>query len=451
MKVPQTVFREYDLRGIAGKELTSDFAFRLGRAFATYLYQKNLKKEVVIGHDNRATSPLLTESLIMGLQKSGANVTFIGEVPTPVFYFSNHKYTFPAGIMVTASHNPPEYNGFKLVVNRKSIFGPQIQEVRKIMEEGAFPEGDGLFSQREVLSEYLASLQNALRLHRKVKVVVDCGNGTAGPTAVAALTRIGAEVIPLYCESDHTFPHHLPDPVVPENMADLISAVRESRAELGIGIDGDGDRIGLCDNQGNLIWGDKILALLAEEVLAENPGAWVIFDVKCSLVLEEEIKRLGGKPLMWKTGHSLIEDKMHQVKAPVAGELSGHLYFQDHWYGFDDAIYSAGRVLQYLSRKKETLSELIARLKPFFATPEIRMEVPDEKKFKIVELLKERLLDNRYKVVTIDGVKVYFDDGWGLVRASNTQPALVLRFEATTEERAKEIQKFLTDLLHSFI
>ncbi|MFH0797064.1 MAG: phosphomannomutase/phosphoglucomutase [Candidatus Omnitrophota bacterium] len=450
MKVEKSIFREYDLRGIADKELTPEFAFGLGQAFADYIGKEGAAKKVVVGHDNRKTSPALSEKLMAGLQASGVEVFFLGEVPTPVFYLANHKYSFPAGIMVTASHNPPAYNGFKLVVRRKSIFGQQIQSLREIMESlEPLPSPEKILYQKlEMETEYQSEIKARIRLVRPVKAVVDCGNGTAGPLTTAILSEIGVEVIPLYCESDNTFPHHLPDPVVPENMADLIKKVRETGAELGIGIDGDGDRIGLCDEEGNLIWGDKILALLSRDILMENPGASIVFDVKCSKALEEEIARLGGKPVMWKTGHSLIEDKMHEIGAPAAGELSGHLYFGDHWYGFDDAIYSASRFLQYLAGQKEKLSQLVAGLTPYYATPEIRVEVPDEEKFNVVERLKAEL-SGKYNVSTIDGVKVYFEDGWGLVRASNTQPALVLRFEAKTEKRLSEIQSFLTTLLNS--
>jgi phosphomannomutase / phosphoglucomutase len=448
MQVNKTIFREYDLRGLANTELSADFAFGLGRAFVVYLEKKGVAKKVLVGHDNRATSPLFSERLTAGLRKSGAEVVFLGEVPTPTFYFAGRTHAEPAGIMVTASHNPPAYNGFKLLVNDRNLFGPQIQEIRELMESGKFLSGNGGFTQIEVVPEYLAAIKKAFRLDRPVKVVLDCGNGTAGPVALPALVELGAEVIPLYCNSDNTFPHHLADPVVPENMADLAAKVKESGAELGIGIDGDGDRIGLCDEQGNLVWGDKILALLSEEIISENPGAAIVFDVKCSQALEDEITRLGGRPLMWKTGHSLIENKMHEVNAKVAGELSGHLYFGDHWYGFDDAIYASGRVLQYLSRRKEKLSSLLGRLKQYYATPEIRMEIADEKKFGLVERLKEKI-SGKYKISDIDGVKVYFGDGWGLVRASNTQPALVLRFEADTEKRLHEIQSFFTELLAS--
>ncbi len=448
MTVNKNIFREYDLRGMVNTELTADFAFELGRAFIVYLKKKGADKKVLVGHDNRATSPLFSERLTAGLRKSGADVTFLGEVPTPAFYFADRTLAFPAGIMVTASHNPPEYNGFKLLINHQSIFGPQIQEIRGLMESGNFLSGNGGFAQIKIIPDYLAAIKKVFRLNRPIKVVLDCGNGTAGPVALPALIGLGAEIIPLYCDSDNTFPHHLADPVVPKNMADLIEKVKETGAELGIGIDGDGDRIGLCDEEGNLVWGDKILALLAEEIITESPGATIVFDVKCSKALEEEILRLGGRPLMWKTGHSLIEDKMHETGAKVAGELSGHLYFGDHWYGFDDAIYASGRVLQYLSRSKEKLSTLLKRLKQYYATPEIRMEVPDEKKFALVERLKEKIF-GKYRISDIDGVKVYFEDGWGLVRASNTQPALVLRFEADTEKRLREIQSFLTELLAS--
>ncbi|MBU2495077.1 MAG: phosphomannomutase/phosphoglucomutase [Candidatus Omnitrophota bacterium] len=448
MHVNKTIFREYDLRGLANTELTADFAFGLGQAFVVYLEKNGFVKKVLVGADNRATSPLFSERLMAGLRESGADVTFLGEVPTPTFYFASRTLSFPAGIMVTASHNPPAYNGFKLLVNYQSIFGPQIQEIRELMEAGKFRSGNGGFKQLQVVPDYLAAIKKAFQLDRSIKVVLDCGNGTAGPVALPALIGLGAEVIPLYCNSDNTFPHHLADPVVPKNMADLVKKVKESGAELGIGIDGDGDRIGLCDEEGNLVWGDKILALLSEEVISENPGATIVFDVKCSKTLEEEITRLGGKPLMWKTGHSLIEDKMHEVGAKVAGELSGHLYFGDHWYGFDDAIYASGRVLQYLSRHREKLSSLLGRLKQYYATPEIRLEIADEEKFGLVERLKEKV-SGKYKISDIDGVKVYFEDGWGLVRASNTQPALVLRFEADTEKRLHEIQSFFTELLAS--
>ncbi|HNQ34545.1 MAG TPA: phosphomannomutase/phosphoglucomutase [bacterium] len=450
MEFNPTIFREYDLRGLAATDLKPGFARGLGRAFAGYLEAGAVPKRVVVGHDNRLTSPGLTAELVEGLMAAGTEVIGLGQVPTPVFYFANQAQKTAAGIMVTASHNPPAYNGFKLVVNQHSLYGPQIQEIGRILAMDRFPSGRGSFRQETVLENYLAALRERTALKRPVRVVLDCGNGTAGPVALPALQSLGAEVIPLYCDSDPTFPHHLPDPLVPANLKDLAARVRETGAEAGIGIDGDGDRIGVCDERGEMMWGDKILGLLIETALRARPGAPIVYDVKCTLALEEEIRRLGGRPLMWKTGHSLIEQKMHEVGSPAAGELSGHLYFADRWFGFDDAIYASARFLAYLSESQTPLSRLAEPLNTYLATPEIRLEVPEERKFDLVRDL-ERELAAEFQVSTIDGVRVVFPDGWGLVRASNTQPALVLRFEARTAGRRDEIERLITGRLRRLL
>lgn len=453
MHINQNVFREYDIRGIAGTDLSPGFAAGLGLAFTRRLAGKESAGPVLVGHDNRVSSPEYSRALISGLNAGGREVVFLGEVPTPVFYHAAHAGGFPAGIMVTASHNPPEYNGFKIIAGGHSVHGQAIRALGKLMAAPGFTvaAGEPVFTPREAAGAYRAEIAGQVRPARPVKVVLDCGNGVAGPVALPLLRQIGAAVIPLYCESDNTFPNHPPDPVVPENMRDLAAKVRETGAALGVGIDGDGDRIGLCDEQGNLLWGDVILALLLRDILPTRPGAPVVFDVKCSRALAEEITRLGGRPEMWKTGHSLIEARMHELSAPAGGELSGHIYLADRWPGFDDAIYTAARFLEFFAGQDRPLSALAAELPRYHASPEIRIDVPDEEKFALVDRLKRQLAATGAEISDIDGVKVVFADGWGLVRASNTQPALVLRFEARSRARRQEIEKNIRGELETLL
>jgi phosphomannomutase/phosphoglucomutase len=396
----------------------------------------------------RVSSPRISELLIKGLNETDCDVIDIGMVPTPVLYFALFHYDIPNGIMITASHNPKEFNGFKIAIDRATIYGKEIQNVRKIIETGNFTSGRGNAETRDIQQDYIDHLTQTLKIRKGLKVAVDTGNGTCGPLFERILETLGAECLMLFKEPDGTFPNHPPDPVVPENIKELISTVKTGDFACGIGFDGDGDRIGALDEQGQVIWGDVLLAVYAEELLARMPGAKIIFEVKCSKGLIERIEQLGGTPLMYKTGHSLIKAKMKMENAPLAGEMSGHIFFADRYYGYDDAIYAALRLFEILSRG-EKLSSLTARVPKYYSTPEIRIDTADEEKFGIVEDLKAHFKKS-YRVIDIDGVRVDFDDGWGLIRASNTQPVLVLRFEARTEQRLEEIRKLFFDTLDEY-
>ncbi|MCK4244538.1 MAG: phosphomannomutase/phosphoglucomutase [Candidatus Omnitrophica bacterium] len=442
MKLNREIFREYDLRGIVKKDLSDDVVASIARGFGTYLQRISRGREIVVARDNRLSSEHLSRLVIEGLLSTGCDVTDIGEVPTPVFYFANHHFGENGGVMITASHNPPQFNGFKLVLERKSIYGKQIQDLREIVEKGMFKKGRGKLRKKNINNLYFKAIRDRIKLKRAISLVIDAGNGIAGPFALNLLKNLGCEVDPLYCESDGNFPHHPPDPVVAENLRDLIKRVKETKAELGIAYDGDGDRIGVVDEKGEIVWGDKLLIILAQEILQKLPGSVIIFDVKCSNALAEAIKEKGGTPLMWKTGHSLIEDKLRQEKSPLAGELSGHIYFADDWFGFDDALYTSARLLQILSRSKKEFSGHLSGIREYYASPEIRVSTPEARKFLIVDKIK-RYFQSRYRISDIDGVKVFFKRGWGLVRASNTEASLVIRFEATTPGHLKEIEKII--------
>ncbi|WP_264844743.1 phosphomannomutase/phosphoglucomutase [Caldinitratiruptor microaerophilus] len=434
------MFREYDIRGVAGDDLTPAVAEAVGRAFATYMQRRGVRdRRVLVGRDGRASSPELREALVAGLRSAGADVVDIGLVVTPILYYSRVLYGIDGAVMITASHNPPEYNGFKIALGYATIHGEEIQALRRIIEEESFAAGSGSYETRDPVPEYIEMLREKIRLDRPLKVVADAGNGTAGLFAEKALRAMGAEVIPLYCDLDPSFPHHHPDPVKPENLQDLIRAVREHGADLGLGFDGDADRLGVVDDGGGIVWGDTYMALLWREVLARHPGAPAIIEVKCSQALWDEVERLGGRPLFYRTGHSLIKAKMKEIGAVFTGEMSGHMFFADEYYGYDDAFYAAGRLLRFLSRQPKPLSALVAEIPHYHATPEIRVDCPDERKFEVVAALREHF-KRQYEVVEVDGARVLFPGGWGLVRASNTQPVLVLRCEGRTEADLERIK-----------
>lgn len=450
VKINRTIFREYDIRGIYEKDLKGDVPYLLGKGFGSTVIRTG-KKVVCVAGDNRITTPELKEKLISGLLDCGCDVVDTGIVPTPVLYFSVHYYKFDAGVMVTASHNPPEFNGFKLVIGNRSLYGPEIQKIADIIEKEKFETGKGKFIQKDASYDYVNFMLERFKFRRHLKVAVDTGNGTAGPLIVSLFEKLGLKILPLYTESDPSFPHHLPDPVVPENLKDLIKAVKENNLDVGLGYDGDGDRLGVVDEKGNILWGDQLLIIYARDILRRMPGSKIIFDVKCSRALEEEIIKAGGIPLMWKTGHSLIENKLHSENAPLAGELSGHLYFADEYYGYDDAIYSSLRLLRIMDQSGKNLSELLEGVKKYYSTPEIRLTVPDEKKFEVVEQLKKFFLSQGNKISDIDGIKVFFQNGWALVRPSNTQPALVVRIEGESEEALENIKENFLKIVRSSI
>ena len=439
MKLKPEIFREYDIRGIVGDDLTPESVEVLGQAIGTY-FRRHGKAAVAVGQDCRLSSPSFGEALTKGLLATGCSVTSLGTIPTPLMYFSIFHSGLEAGVMITGSHNPPEYNGFKMMLGKDTLFGQHIQDIRRLIEQQDFvTESGGGETSLNIVPEYHDYVVSNVRLEKPLKVVVDAGNGTGGAVAVPLFRDLGCEVIPLYCEMDGNFPNHHPDPTLPEALEDLIRTVLETGADLGIAYDGDGDRIGVIDDKGQIIWGDKLLILLARDILPGNPGAAIISEVKASKQLYDEIARLGGRPIMWKTGHSLIKKKIKEEKALLAGEMSGHIFFADRFFGFDDAVYSSARVLEILSRSNRKLSELLADLPETFITPEIRVYASDEVKFKIVDMVRDELAA-RYPIVDIDGVRATFPHGWALVRASNTQGALVLRFEADSDRDLKDIK-----------
>jgi phosphomannomutase/phosphoglucomutase len=433
MNVPRSIFRQYDIRGIVGRELTPAFARALGRAYASEAFDRLRRAPVVaVGRDNRPSGEGLAAGLRAGVADAGGTAVDVGVLPTPALYFAVSALGADAGVQVTGSHNPPEFNGFKLVLAGESFHGEEILELWERMVAERWREGAGAErSDGSILGRYREGIVGRHRLERPVSVVVDCGNGAGSLVAVETLRALGAEVTPLFCESDGTFPNHHPDPTVPENLRDLQIEVRRRGAELGLAFDGDADRIGAVDETGTIVWGDQLLVLLGRDAVRRfGPGTPVIFDVKCSEVLPAALAEAGARPVMWKTGHSLIKAKMRELGAPLAGEMSGHMFFGGDYLGFDDALFAAARLLEIVSRGPHGLATLLADLPRTHVTPEIRVEVPEERKFAIVEQAA-RHFPAHYPVNTIDGVRITFPQGWGLLRASNTQPILVLRFEAT--------------------
>jgi phosphomannomutase/phosphoglucomutase len=442
------IFREYDIRGLVDIDLTNEVVRLLGRAFAAYL-SRHGKNKVVVGRDGRLSSPRFSDPLVEGMVSGGLEIIDIGLCPTPVLYFSLFHLNRDGGIMITGSHNPPEFNGFKICVGRTTIHGNEIQDLRKIMEKGAFPGGKGSVSPREVIPEYQRYLLKNIHLKRKLKVVVDSGNGTAGAVAPEVLRGLGCEVIDLFSEVDGRFPNHHPDPTIPDNMETLIAKVKETRADVGIGYDGDADRIGAVDHLGNIIWGDQLMILFSRDVLQNHPGASIVSEVKCSQNLYDDIAKHGGKGIMWKAGHSLIKSKMREEKALLGGEMSGHIFFADRYFGYDDAIYASCRLLEILAKSDKTILELLGDVPKTFSTPEIRVDCPEDRKFPLVARVTESFR-GEFPIVDVDGVRVIFPDGWGLVRASNTQPVLVLRFEARSEQRLREIRDLVEKRVAQF-
>ncbi len=431
MRAPDHAFREYDIRGTAGTDLTPGFAYVLGRALGAF-YRSEGVAAVSVGRDARASSPGLRDELCRGLVQSGLRVYDIGLVPTPLLYFSLFHLSVGGGVMITGSHNPPDENGFKVCLGRTTVYGETIQRIKDIFARRDFIEGDGERLSASLQDVYVAALSRGLARKpgsRTVRVVVDAGNGTGNIVAPELYRRMGHEVVELHSEPDPTFPHHHPDPTVPENLRDLVCEVARRRAELGIAFDGDADRIGVVTEDGDTLWGDQLLILFARDILARHPGAKVIGEVKCSATLFDEVRRAGGEPIMWKVGHSLIKAKLKEEGALLAGEMSGHIFFADAYYGYDDAIYAGARLLELLSSSRATLQALARSLPRTYATPEIRIPCPDAAKRAVVERLA-RDFARDYEVNTLDGARISFPGGWALVRASNTQPVLVIRCEA---------------------
>jgi len=440
------VFREYDIRGIAGSEITDSDVSTLGRAFGTYMGRQG-RRRIVVGRDCRLTSDGYRDLLVAGLLESGMDVVDIGVCPTPLFYFAIRHLDREGGMMITASHNPPEYNGFKICNGFDTIAGAEIQMLAQIVYSGDFIAAEGKLDHFDVLTPYINFVTQNIRLESRLRVGIDAGNGTGGPVATTILKSLGCEIHPIYCDMDGTFPNHEPDPTIMENLVDLRNLILRERLDLGIAYDGDSDRLGVLDHRGEVIFGDKLLIIFAREILSRRPGAVIISEVKCSKTLYEDIEKHGGRAVMWKAGHSLIKAKMKEVDAQLAGEMSGHIFFKDGYFGFDDAIFASCRLLEVLSRTGKRIPELLDGVPETHTTPEIRIECSDEIKFEVVERAKAEFKENKLKVIDIDGARISFPDGWGLVRASNTQPALVLRFEAEAPDRLSEIR----DLVESTI
>jgi len=439
------IFREYDIRGIYGTDLTEEYVELIGKAYGT-LIKRNNGKTVSTGRDCRLSSPSLSESLINGITSTGINVINIGIVSTPILYFSLFNMEVDGGVMLTASHNPGDYNGVKLSIGRDSLYGEGIQGLRKMIEADDFEEGSGEVKDQSITTEYIKFMKGSVHIRPGLKVAVDCGNGMVGLVGPQILKDMGFDLVELYSEPDGTFPNHHPDPTVEENLVDLQKAVIENKSEVGIAFDGDGDRLGVIDENGNIIWGDMLVLIYALSVLEKNKGATIIGDVKCSSNLFKGIEEAGGKAIMWKTGHSLIKSKIKETNAELAGEMSGHMFFNDRFYGYDDAFYAALRLLEIISKSGKKVSELLAHVPKTYSTPEIRVECDDATKFQLVETVTNKFRKD-YDVIDIDGVRVNFPDGWGLIRASNTQPALVLRFEAESEARLSEIRNLIESKL----
>lgn len=444
------IFREYDIRGLAEKDFDREFAWLLGAVHGTAVAGRGGKR-VAVGRDCRATSDPYAEAVIEGMLSAGLHVYDIGVCPTPLLYFSLFHLDLDGGIQVTASHNPSEYNGFKVCRGKETIYGAEIQELRRKMEKGEFEEKSG--GKREayaIIPPYQEHLRRDVpSLARPLKVVVDAGSGVGGPVAPPIFRRLGCQVWEIACVMDGSFPIHHPDPTIPENLELLIEKVKEEKAHLGIAYDGDADRIGAVDEQGNILWGDELLILFSRDILKRRPGATVISEVKCSQRLYDQIALAGGKPIMWKAGHSLLKAKMKETKAVLAGEMSGHMFFADRYFGYDDAIYASLRLLELVARAKQPLSALLADVPRSVSTPEIRVDCPDDRKFKIAARATE-FFRKHYPVIDVDGVRIQFPEGWGLIRASNTQPALVLRFEAKTAPKLEEYRRIVEGKLKEF-
>ena len=439
MNVPTNIFRKYDIRGTAvgdDAQLTTEVAELVGKAYGTYVQREFKLKQIFVGGDNRPSTAALKTAIQNGLKSTGIKVIDIGEVMTPTVYYASSSQPDSGGIMITGSHLATQYNGIKMAYGKLALAGEQIEALLKMIQIDDFLRGEGqLLSDPNMIKTHMAKIQSMVKLgDRKLKVVVDSGNGLSGTFVPPVMEALGVEVVCLYCEPDGTFPNHLPNPEDPELTKDLQAKVKETGADLGIGFDGDADRSGLIDNHGHHVSADRLIAMLARDMLSRHPGAKVVFDVKASQVLDDEIKKYGGVPIMWKSGHSLMKQKMNEVGALLGGEVSGHIFIGEDYYGFDDAPLVALKTLEILSKSNETVSEILAKMPSLLATPEIILSAPDDKKFGIIDTIQAEL-SQEYEVIDVDGARVIFEHGWGLVRASNTQPAITLRFEAHTNEQ----------------
>ena len=448
---PSSIFRAYDIRGVVGKTLTADVAHKIGLGIGTEASERG-EQTVIVGRDGRNSSPELAGALIKGLRESGRDVMDIGMVPTPVLYFATHLLEANSGVMVTGSHNGPEYNGVKVVIAGKTLFQDALQAIYRRIVDGEFADGRGGLQSANIVADYIKRITEGIPAAPDavaLKIIVDCGNGVAGAVAPQLFRALGHDVMEMYCEVDGDFPNHHPDPSQPENLQSLIERVKEQQADIGLAFDGDGDRLGVVDSAGNIIWPDRQLMLLAKDVLSRNNGANIIYDVKCSRYLKTIIEANGGVPLMWKTGHSLIKNKMAELNAPLAGELSGHIFFKERWYGFDDAIYAAARLLEIITNTKAKSEEIFAEMPGGVSTPELRVKLPEEAHETFMQRLKDNVDFPDAQVIDTDGVRIEFQDGWGLIRPSNTSPYLTLRFEADNRGALERIQGEFRRLLQT--
>lgn len=448
MEINPFIFREYDIRGVVEKDFPDDVVEVLGKAFGTYAQRKGVDK-ISLGGDVRLTTKQLKEAFTRGVISSGMNLVDIGIVPTPVSYFSIYRLDLKGAVQITGSHNPPEFNGFKMTLSSGAVYGEGIMAIKKIIDDDDFDSGEGTIEEADITEDYRRDIIGKIKLKKKIKIVTDCGNGAGGLVAPEVLRAIGCEVDELFTEPDGTFPNHHPDPTVEKYITKLIETVKNGNYDFGVAFDGDMDRIGVVDNKGEIVWADYLMALFSEEILS-NGNRTIIFDVKCTQALPERIEELGGTPLMYKTGHSIIKEKLRELDEAFAGEMSGHIFFGDEHFGYDDALYVTARLARFMSEREESLSELMAKLPKYYSTPEMRLNTKDDNaKFEIAEKAVEYFTKN-YECETIDGVRILFGDGWGLVRASNTQPVIVVRFEAKSEERLEEIKSEVIGKLEEF-
>ena len=446
MKVNSEIFRAYDIRGIVDEALTEEGIFQIGKAIGSHILSEG-RSSILTARDGRISGPRLLNQFQKGVMSSGCNVVDIGEVPTPLLYFSTFKTNISDGVVLTGSHNPKNYNGLKIVINKRSMTSEKIKKIKSMIEEESFMDGSGKLTSLDIKDDYLKELQEKIKINSKMKVCLDCGNGVGGVIAPQAFKLLGLEVIELYSEVDGNFPNHHPDPSNPKNLEDLQEKVVETNSDLGIALDGDGDRVGLIDNKGDIIFPDTYMMLLAENLLMKKSKGSIVFDVKCSTNLEKVIKNCNGTPIMSRTGHSYIKSKMIETNALLGGEMSGHIFFNDDWYGFDDAIYSALRMIEILSKNKIKPHEVFNSYPKDFSTPEINLKVSEENKFKVIDELKTLIDSSLYELIDIDGIRLENENSWGLVRASNTSPNLVLRFEGKTESDLLEIKNYFKVIL----
>ncbi len=439
MTISEDIFRAYDIRGVVENALTPDAVQQIGQAFATEALSQN-QKAVVIARDGRLSSPELARRLSEGLRAGGCDVIDIGMVPTPVLYYATHKLKTGTGIMVTGSHNPPQYNGLKMLIAGNTLYGDGIKALYHMIAEGRVSNGEGSHIEKDMVPEYLDTIVNDIKLDKPLDIAIDCGNGVAGVLATELFTRLGCNVTELFCEVDGTFPNHHPDPSKLENLIDLQNAMKHNALDIGLAFDGDGDRVGILDDKQNIIWADRQMMLYSTDVLKRKPGALIIYDIKSTTNLESYIKNLGGVPLMWKTGHSFIKAKMKETGAELAGEMSGHIFFKERWFGFDDGLYSAARMLEIISQHDESTSAIFEALPDSFNTPELQINFDEGQHYKFMDKFINQAEFENADIITIDGLRVNYAEGWGLIRPSNTTPCLVLRFEANNEATLAEIQ-----------